>query len=132
MHNLFKKLHEDYKQRWRSNNTTQTCNRYETFSDTFTCFILSMCCTEKLRHTLRKDAKHVSPSAKRVPRHLRGYSTASKKYCVYVPSTREVISSYDVLFEESFSSALSYTSRPYSEPMAVRPAVTYTSYATSS
>ena len=31
-----------------------------------------------------------------------------------------------------FSSALSYTSRPYSEVMAMRPAVTYTPYGTSS
>ena len=31
-----------------------------------------------------------------------------------------------------FSSALSYTSRPYSEAMAVSPEVTYTLYATSS
>ena len=52
-------------------------------------------------------------------------------YLVYVPSTRKVISSYDVAFDKSFSSALSYTSRPYSEAMAMRPAVTYTPYATS-
>ena len=36
------------------------------------------------------------------------------------------------MFDESFSSALSYTSRPYSEEMAMRPAVVYTLYATSS
>ena len=36
------------------------------------------------------------------------------------------------MFDKSFSSALSYTSRPYSEAMAMRPAVTYTPYATSS
>ena len=34
--------------------------------------------------------------------------------------------------EESFSSALAHTSRPYSEAMAMRPAVTYNPYATSS
>ena len=51
---------------------------------------------------------------------------------MYVPSTRKVIFSYDVVFDESFSSALSYASRPYSEVMAMRPAVTYTPYATSS
>ena len=49
-----------------------------------------------------------------------------------VPSTRKVISSYDVVFDESFSSALSYTSRLYAEAMAMRPTVTYTPYATSS
>ena len=51
---------------------------------------------------------------------------------MYVPSTRKVISSYNVVFDKSFSSALSYTSRPYLEAMAMRPAVTYTTYATSS
>ena len=55
-----------------------------------------------------------------------------KGYLVYVPSTRKVISSYDVMFDESFVSALSYTSRPYAEAMAMRPAVTYTPYTTSS
>ena len=33
--------------------------------------------------------------------------------------------------DKSVSSALAYTSRPYSEAMAMRPAVTYTLYATS-
>ena len=47
-------------------------------------------------------------------------------------STRKVISSYDVVFDESFSSSLSYTSRSYSEAMAMCPAVTYTPYGTSS
>ena len=35
------------------------------------------------------------------------------------------------MFDESFSSALSYTSRPYAEAMAMCPTVTYTPYATS-
>ena len=51
---------------------------------------------------------------------------------MYIPSTRKAISSYDVVIDESFSSELSYTSRPYSEAMAMRPEVTYTPYATSS
>ena len=54
-----------------------------------------------------------------------------KVYLVYVLSTRKLISSYDIVFEERFSSALSYTSRPYAEAMAMRPEVTYTPYATS-
>ena len=36
------------------------------------------------------------------------------------------------MFDESFSSVLAYTSRPYSEAMAMRPGVTYTPYGTSS
>ena len=60
-----------------------------------------------------------------IPEHQKGY-------LVYVPSTRKVIPSYDAVFGEKFSSALSYTSRHYSEAMAMRPAVTYTPSATSS
>ena len=60
-----------------------------------------------------------------IPQHQKGY-------LVYVPSTRKVISSYDVLFDESFSSTLSYMSRPYVKAMSMRPTVTYTPYATSS
>ena len=37
-----------------------------------------------------------------------------------------------MIYDKSFSSALAYTSRTYSEAMAMRPAVTYTLYATSS
>ena len=36
------------------------------------------------------------------------------------------------MFDDSFSSVLSYTSRPYSEVMAMHPEVTYTQYSTSS
>ena len=61
-----------------------------------------------------------------------GIPQHQKVYLVYVPSTRKVILSYDVVFDESFSSAFSYTSRPYAEAMAMRPTVTYTLYATSS
>ena len=39
---------------------------------------------------------------------------------------------YDVVFDESFVSALSYSYRPYAEAMSMRPTVTYTLYATSS
>ena len=49
-----------------------------------------------------------------IPEHQKGY-------LVYVPSTRKVVSSYDVVFDENISTELSYTSRPYSEAMAMRP-----------
>ena len=51
---------------------------------------------------------------------------------MYIPSTRKIISSYDVVFDESFSTALANTSRPSSEAMAMRPEVTYTPFAASS
>ena len=43
-----------------------------------------------------------------------GITKHQKGYLVYVPSTRKIISSYDVVFDENFSSALSYTPQPYS------------------
>ena len=42
-----------------------------------------------------------------IPQHQKGY-------LVYVPSTRKIISSYDIVFDESFSTVLAYRSRPYS------------------
>ena len=75
-----------------------------------------------MRHQAQKVFRRIFVG---IPQHQKGY-------LVYVPSTRKIISSIDVRFDESFVSALSYTSRPYAEAMAMRPAVTYTPYATSS
>ena len=72
-----------------------------------------------------------APSAKGFRGIFVGIPEHQKGYLVYVPSTRKVISSYNVVFDESFSSALSYTSQPYSEAMAMCLAVTYTPYGTS-
>ena len=51
---------------------------------------------------------------------------------MYAQITRKIISSYDVVFDESFTSPLAYKSRPYSEGMDMRTEVTYTLYTTSS
>ena len=59
-----------------------------------------------------------------IPQHQKGY-------LVYVPSTRKIISSYDFVFDESFSNALAYTSQLYSEAMEMRLDVTYAPCATS-
>ena len=75
-----------------------------------------------MRHQSQKGFRGIFVG---IPEHQKGY-------LVYVPSTRKVISSYDVVFDEKKSSALSYTSRPYSEAMEMRSAVTYTPYVTSS
>ena len=53
-----------------------------------------------------------------IPEHQKGY-------LLYVPSTTKIIYLYDIVFDESFSSALEYTLRPYSEAMATCPAETY-------
>ena len=58
-----------------------------------------------------------------IPQHQKGY-------LVYVPSSRKIIYSYNVVFGETLSSALVYKSQPYSEAMAMNPAVTYTPCAT--
>ena len=50
---------------------------------------------------------------------------------MYIPSTSKIISSYDVVFDKRFSSALAYTSQTYSEAMVMRPVVTYTPHDTS-
>ena len=50
---------------------------------------------------------------------------------MYVPITRKIKSSYDVVFDESVFSELSYMSQPYSEAMMMRPTVTYIPCATS-
>ena len=84
-------------------------------------------------HALTKKALNMCHEAQKGFRGIFVGIPEHQKGCiVYVPSTRKVISSYDVLFDESFSSSLSYTSRPNSELVAMRPAVTYTPYATSS
>ena len=59
-----------------------------------------------------------------------GITQHKKGYIVYVSSTSKIISSYDVVFNESFSISLAYTSQPYSEEMAMRWSVTYTTCAT--
>ena len=78
--------------------------------------------TLNMRHQAQKGFRGIFVG---IPEHQKGY-------LVYVTITIKVISSYGVVFDEIFSSALSYTSRPYSEAMVMRPAVTYTLYATSS
>ena len=75
-----------------------------------------------MRHQVKKGFHGILVG---IPQHQNGY-------LVYVSSTRNIISSYDVVFDETFSSALSYMSRTYSEAMAMPLYVTYTPCATSS
>ena len=88
---------------------------------------------------VRKTTAHVGKKALNMCHQSRkGYCSIyvgipqhRKVYLVYVPSTKKIISSYDVVFDESLSSALAYTSQPYPEAMVMLPAVTYTPCATS-
>ena len=91
------------------------------------------------QYLVRKDTAHVERKAlnmrHQAQKEFRGIFVGNpehqKGYLVYVPSTRKILSSYDVLFDESFSSALAYTPRPYSEAMVMHPEVTYKTYGTS-
>ena len=51
---------------------------------------------------------------------------------MYVPSTKKIISSYDIIFDEKQYNVLAYMSQPYLEAMATLMAVVYTTCATSS
>ena len=57
-----------------------------------------------------------------------GITQHKKVYLLYVLSTRNIISPYDVVFDEIFSIAIAYTSQPYSLAMNMCPDVTYTPF----
>ena len=46
-----------------------------------------------------------------------------KGYLIYVPSTRKIASSHDVVLDKTFSGVLTYTPCLYSEALAMRPSV---------
>ena len=58
-----------------------------------------------------------------IPQHQKGY-------LVYVPSTSNIISSYDAVSDETFSSKLAYMSQPYAEAMAMPTGMSYIPCAT--
>ena len=61
-----------------------------------------------------------------------GIPEHQKRYLVYIPNSRKIISSYDVVFDGIFSSASVYKPQPYSEAMVMHMSVTYTPCDTSS
>ena len=75
-----------------------------------------------MRHQAQKGFRGIIVG---IPQHQKGY-------LVYVPHRQNIILSYDVIFDEIFSSMLAYKSQPYAEDMAMRPAVSCIPYATSS
>ena len=91
------------------------------------------CVAQKATAHVEKKALNMRHLAKKgfrgmfvgIPQHQKGY-------LIYVPITRKLISSYDVVFDGIFSIKLAYTSQPYVEVMFVPTAVSYTPFATSS
>ena len=66
-----------------------------------------------MRHKSQKGFRGIFVE---IPQHQKGY-------LIYVPSTRKIVYSHDVVFDKTFSSALSYTPLLYSKPFAMLPAV---------
>ena len=60
-----------------------------------------------------------------------GITQHQKGYLIYVPSTRKIVSSHDIVFDEKNSSAVAYTSHTYSEALLTRPSVLHIPYAPS-
>ena len=87
------------------------------------------CVVRKATENIEKNALNMRHQAQKVfrgifveiPQHQKGY-------LVYLPSTRKIISSYHVVFYESFYIMLAYTSQTYAEVMDVHPYVSYTPY----
>ena len=73
-----------------------------------------------MRHQQKKVFRRIFVG---VPQH-------QKCYLSYVTSTQKIISSHDVVFDETFYSPLTYTSRPYSEALTIRQEVSYIPCAT--
>ena len=93
----------------------------------FSCVVQKyISCVDKKALNMRHQAqKGFSGVFVGIPQHQKGY-------LVYVTSTSNMISSYDIVFYENISSALVYMSQTYSKAMDIRPGVTYTPYDTSS
>ena len=80
---------------------------------------------------VQKDTAHVGTKALNMCHQAQngfrgifvGISQHQKGYLVYVTCTRKIIFVYDVVFDEIFSSALSYTSQTYTEVMDMRPSM---------
>ena len=89
------------------------------------CVLFCPCVLRKATAHVEKKALNICHQAQEFFRGIFVGIPQNQKGClVYVPSTRKIISSYDVTSDESFSGALAYMSRPYSEAMDMRPALT--------
>jgi hypothetical protein len=56
--------------------------------------------------------------------HL-GFSPTKKGLLLYVPSTRQIVISGDVICDESFASTVAETWRPFHDALALRPTVSF-------
>ena len=110
----------------------QIGNLYKT-SSTKPTFSFFPCVVQKLTahvDTKELDILHYPQKGFRgifigIPQHQKGY-------LIYVPSTRKIVSSHDVVFDEIFSSELAYISHTFSEEISALSEVLYILYDKSS
>ena len=114
-----------------TNYATKNGNGHKTFSIRPTCFIISICWTKGNCTCWNKGFKHALSSTKPNCGIFVGIPQHQKGYLVFIPSTRKIVSSYEIIFDETCSIGLAYTARPYSEALAMRLVVLYITYATS-
>ena len=94
--------------------------------------LLCLCVLQKATaHVNKKVLKILHGSQKVFCGIFFGIPQHQKGYLIYVSNIRKIVSSHDVVFEKTFSSALEYTSFPYSESLTMQPVVSYIPNATS-
>ena len=80
------------------------------------------------KHTAMKDKKVVNmrhQAQKGYRGIFVGMPENQEGYLCYVPSIRNTVTSYDALFDKTFSSALAYSEKPYHDAMSMRPGVSF-------
>ena len=92
---------------------------------------MSMCCIKGRYTCLHKGVKFGSSVTEYFWGIFVVITQHQKGYLIYVPSIRKIVSSHDVVFDETFISALAYTSCQYSEALETWPAVSYIAHTTS-
>ena len=90
-----------------------------------TCFILFKCCTKVKCTCWHKGVKYAWSIIIFFRCIFVGIPQHQKGDLFYTPSTQKIISLHDFVFDETFYITLSYKSRPYSEKLAMRSAVSY-------
>ena len=84
------------------------------------CVIIFPCVVRKSTAHIRKKALNMRHKEQKCFRGIFvGIIQHQKWYLVYIRGTISIIYSYDVVFDDFFSSMLEYTSQPYAEAMNI-------------
>ncbi|MGH7955157.1 MAG: hypothetical protein ACREOZ_04270, partial [Gloeomargaritales cyanobacterium] len=82
------------------------------------------------KHMVRQHGQFIQTS--HIPqRGIRGvfigFASDQAGSLIFIPSTRQIIISADIAYDETFSSALTYTDKPFRDAITLRPSVSYIS-----